>query len=400
MEDLVGTDLIEASLSGVSTDTGRRPKQDTSSETPTPAGKGPPDLTRYGIEFDRTNRVAPGEDLNDQAGTLNVLGPGRHMFREDKRLLPNNGVGIVGAGGPGDVVIETPVDEWTTPLVARCDRDFLLANVTVDQRNDRRTGSALKFLVGDNLQLHDIRFVGEQTDEEWCPQETGNSHFAPHVTDPDGTGDMSGFDWRAHGVVKDYPTGLVPSYIGPSHSGALTIAEPHVEYSAMHSFYASRSNGEVHVRGGLFRNNNNTMLRLSQDSTVKGARFVLDAPPSRFEAPSNREPQSTELLLWERAKWNGSSGGLVEDCEFVVTSEVSSQGTIVVDGSCGEFTARNCRIHNTTQSCRNIVAEERGSNVRGITPPAENWVRVENCTLSGDGRHRLVTDRRGSVDVS
>ena len=358
-------------------------------------------LRRHGIEFDRTNEVTPGETIEDREGTLNLLQPGTHVLHEHKRVVGSGRVGIVGAGDPGDVVLKPAVDTWTYPWVFRGDRDVLIGNFTLNQRDDRRSGIGLKAMVGDGLRVHDLRVRGTMTDEAHCatPGRLNNAAIALGVTDPDGSGVYADCDYRVHAPVEDYPTGTVAHYAGPSHRGTLRVERATVVGSAMHSWYASRSNGEVHVRGGLFKNNSNTNLRLSRDSTIKNATIVIDAPPSKFVAP-NGEAQNVRGIRWERAKWNGSSGGVIEDCRLVCRSPVHGQGLVAVDGSCGELTIRDCEFVNTTEDYRNIVVEEVGSNPRDIEPPEEDWVRVKGCSLSGGGGRPLVTDQRGSADVS
>jgi len=255
-------------------------------------------------------------------------------------------------------------------------------------------------MVGDGLRVHDLRVRGTVTDEAHCatPGRLGGSTIALAITDPDGGGVYADCDYRVHAPVEDYPVGTVAHYVGPSHRGTLHIEQSTTIGSAMHSWYASRSNGEVHVRGGLYKNNSNTNMRLSRDSTIKNATVVIDAPPSTFIAP-NGEAQNVRGIRWERAKWNGSSGGVIEDCRLVCRSPVDGQGLVAVDGSAGELTIRGVEFFNTTDSYHNIAVEEVGSNPRNVKPPGGEWVSVENCSLSGGGGRPLVADQRGSVDV-
>ena len=389
--------MLGTALSGTVVSGGRRVKRDSSKPPRSTAPS--PDLTRYGITFDRINRVAPDEDIDGQEGTLNLLEPGVHELHEHKRLIGNDRVGIVGEAGARETTIRGPVDKWFVPFVARSDDGFLLEDVTFDQRQDNTSGVAIKMFVGDGLEVHDIRFRGRVPNERTSPEAAEGYLMTPHITNPDGMGNLVGIDSRARGIIGDYPVGNGHGYIGPAHRGTMWIRDNHIEGSAMHSYYASRSRGTVHVRGGTFKNNVNTQLRLSRDSTVKGASIVIDAPQSRFRAPNN-EPQNVRGIRWERAKWGGSSGGLIENCEFVCTSEVHGQGLVAVDGSAGELTIRGCEFHNTTDDYRNIAVEAVGKNPRGIEPPGKDWVHVENCTLSGGGGRPLVTDQRGSVEVS
>jgi hypothetical protein len=376
-----------------------RPVDTTIERESPPEDNGGSKLKRHGIEFDRINRVAPGESLRADAGTLNLLQPGVHKLREHKRLIDNNRVGIVGEAGARETTIRGPADRWLVPFVVRSDDGFLLEDINFDQRKDTTSAVAVKMFVGDRLEVHDIRFRGQVPNENTSPENAEGYLMAPHVTDPDGTGNLVGIDSRARGIVGDYPVGNGHGYIGPGHRGTMWIRENYIEGSAMHSWYASRSNGTVHVRGGTFKNNVNTQLRLSRDSTVKGAKILIDAPQSRFLDPDGRK-QNVRGIRWERAKWNGSSGGLIENCRLICRSGVLGQGLIAVDGSAGELIIRGCELHNTTDGYRNIVAEEIGDNYRDTEPPGDEWVRVEGCSLSGGGGQPLVTDRRGSVDVS
>jgi hypothetical protein len=363
---------------------------------PSNSGGGGSGLTRYNIEFDRTNEVEPGDPIQDEEGTLNLLQEGTHVLGGHKRVINSNRVGVV---GDGKVVLKPPEGKWVCPWVFRSSQDVLIANLTLHQRDDRKSGIGFKALVGDGLEAHHIRTRGTMTDEEHCgnPGQLDGSTISFAITNPNGSGVYANCDYRAYGPVEDYPTGISPHYVGPSHSGVLWVNEPTVVDSAMHTFYASRSSGEIHVRGGLLKNNSNTNMRLSRNSTIKGTTIVIDAPQEEFVA-SNGDPQNVRGIRWERAKWNGSSGGLIENCRLVCRSDVLGQGLIAVDGSAGELTIRNCEFVNTTRTYRNIIVEKVGDNRRNVGPPRGNWVLVENCSLTGGGQP-LVTDKRGSTRI-
>ncbi|WP_435075981.1 hypothetical protein [Halococcus sp. AFM35] len=397
MGELSGTTISGTNLAADATARSKPPK---------PAPSDGDDMTRHGVAFDEKHSVEEQSDIKERTGVLNIIESDSLFLGGRTHVEGTNRWGLVGSG---DTTIRTPKRGFAMPLTLRISHGLVLDDLTFDLRDDRETGMGVNAAAGDALELHNLRFVGKQTDEERAPGfegGTGMENLLPHVTSDDGTGHVSNLEITAHGEVRDYPTGCIPVYMGPSHRGTLHVDDPHIETSAMHTFYASRTRGEVHVDGGLLKNNSNTNMRLSGRSTVKNAKVVLDAPRDRFVVPGEHtrsgedEGQSTEGIWWERMKWNGSSGGLIENVDLEVTSEVPGQGLIQIDGSCGEVTIRDCDLYNTTDDYHNIMVDEVGSNVRDIEPPGADWVRVEGCSLSGSGRRPLVKDHRGTVEVS
>lgn len=355
---------------------------------PAPAGQ----KHRHGIEFGEIVQVQPGEDIPVRDGLLCEFPADRYPIGGATII---EGVSRYGWRGIGSTELVAPKGQFQKAFVARhgC-RNILVEGVTFQQRGDKQTGISVRAEADDGLELHDIEFAG-YTPSAADNAAAGTYTFGPAVTASGGEGNLTGLRMLTGSDVVDYPQGTIAAFVGTNSTGTLHVSDAHIENSGSHAFYASKA-ASVHITDSVFKNNVNTNCRLSGDSSLTDSTIVVDAPVSRFTERDTGDTQRVRGVWWENQK-HGASGGLIENVAIEFTSAIRSTGVIQVNGSVGGLTIRDTDIHNSTDA-PNIVVEAIGSGARGKTPRTK-WVRVENCSLSGGGRHPLVDDQRGNVEV-
>ncbi|WP_049901005.1 hypothetical protein [Halococcus agarilyticus] len=368
---------------------------------------------RHGIEFGRVVHAvddlemdpAANEPIDDalptgEGGVLVEFPPGEYLIECQQSVVDTDSWGLRGLGGdPRDVRFYTPKGDWTKAIAFNGGRGFLLENCSFAQRDDHETGTCVAAVCKDELEIRHVRHLGYTPNSIENPQAEENGYcLAPSVTDPDGVGHVVDYVNVGESTVADYPQNTIPVFIGEPSRGTIHVKKCHIENKGSHTLYASKA-AAVKVEGGLFKNNSNTNMRLSgAGSSLRDATIVVDRDPEFFRESDTGEPQNVRGLWWENQK-NGASGGLVENTEFVYTSETRSEGVICVNGSAGGLTVRDCRIRNTTQGVPNVVVDPIGSGVRGNCPPGDEWVRLENVTFTGSGAHPPVEAKRPDVDM-
>lgn len=368
---------------------------------------------RHGIDFEHVvnavedlgmdrNANSPIDDAlpTDESGVLVEFPPGNYLVESTQAVVNTDNWGLCGLGsGPRDVRFHTPQGKWTKALAFNGGRGFLLENLSFAHRSDHETGNCVAAICRDELEIHHVHHLG------YTPNQTENDGIganayclAPAITEPDGVGHVVDYVNVGESTVADYPQNTIPVFIGDSSNGTLYVEQCHIENKGEHTLYASKA-AAVRVEGGLFKNNSNTNMRLSgSGSSLKNASIVVDRDPEFFRESDTGEPQNVRGLWWENQR-HGASGGLVENTEFVYTSETRSVGVICVNGSTGGLTVRDCRIHNTTENVPNVVVNSVGSGARGNQPPGDEWVRLENVTFTGNGKQPPVVANRPNVDM-
>jgi hypothetical protein len=343
--------------------------------------------TRHGIEFDSVRNAVDdlgmdpeGEDPIDDAlasaigdGTLVVFPPGRYLAtREHDYETPIQRFGLLGLGtSRRDVQFVFPKGNEGAPdpadyIFLRIDhedaRDVLLENLTIQQTPDEVTGVGTKFVLADGLRLIDLEFGG------FSPN---TSRHAPsysviaHITDRDGVGVIRRFVSVGGGVVDEYPNRKTPIGAFHDHRGELRIEDAHVEESGSHSVYVSRTRGCVRVLGGLFRNNDNTNIRMSggghprKASWIKGARVEIDlqAAEQLREGERYQNPRGIRVEAGGEHDY-GYHGLLIEDVDVVIESNLDAGGLplLQLEHTHGSTTVRNSRFASAVEAVTPIAA--------------------------------------------
>lgn len=349
---------------------------------------------RHGITFDRTldavadlgmddsgDRAIDGE-LSSAAGdgTLVLFPPGTYRVNEQLTLKDVSNFGIVGSSGTrSDVEFVTNSGNALQWLVAVGGRNHLYENFVMQQTSDQETSFSNVFKLSTGLHVENVELAGFNPRDDIT--DTKNA-MRPHITSRDGVGVIKDFVCTGGGVIDEYPNRRVPIWMGPAHRGELRLVNAHIEESGSHSIYASRTNGCIRVEGGLFKNNDNTNLRLSSGhpdklSWVKGAEVVIDTANAEH-LPDGEHYQNVRGIKVESG-FQGWSGLLIEDCDLVMKSAPASQGLIKVEDNHGAVTVRNTRLHNAITGTPCINVEK--PNYSDVDSPYD--VTLENVSITG-----------------
>jgi hypothetical protein len=391
-------------------------------ETATGAPLDPP-VSRHGVSFDTVVHAVddfgcdptgsdPIDDAIEEAygdGTLLVFPPGEYLVT-DQHVWDRGveGFGILGLGDDRrDVQFVFPAGNAGAPdpddyqfLWVQSGRDHLLENVTVQQTDDKVTSVGTKFVLEDGLRIVDVEMAGFNPNTELHGPSYG---VIAHVTDPDGVGIIRRFVCVGGGVVASYPRRKTPIGAFHDHRGELRIEDAHVEESGSHSVYVSRTRGCVRIEGGLFRNNDNTNLRVSggghptKRSWVKDVRIEVDVDEARHLPPGEQYEEIRGIWVESGGEYEyGHEDLLLENVDAVVRSNGESHDLplLLVEHNHGSVTVRNSRFRSRVEVVEPIdVRSPSGSMDFERTDVTLDAVRVE-CTA------RRVHDEEAAISVS
>lgn len=230
--------------------------------------------------------------------------------------------------------------------------------------------------------------------------------------------DVSGFrfevvDNESRGIVERLVardgaaghTGSVGIWVGYSHAGELYFKDCEIANFPDNGLYASApgyqgpepaGNGPVHVRGGIYKNNNVSNVRLgSTGSSARNVRVVIDEVPPHKDVVNARG-----IRLRQR------DDHLIENCEVVVTADAGvGFGGLVVHSDAGGATIKNSRIRVNKDGVHavNVLRPEdlregptfenvtiEGSAAGGEAVAIRNRTGVEfnKCEIVQDGNSR------------
>lgn len=373
----------------------------TTTSTTAPTTTTPVAPPRFEGRFDRVVDVAAaGADAGgsrDAAGvveavagddTLLLFPPGTYALSRLK-LTDYANLGFVG-DPPGEAQFRPtrPASEIDNRFLQFRDvSDFVFEGIELDYaRSDR--GGAVMVLADGDFAVRDVRIRGKMPDRSH-PDNPAAYRF--DVLDGDARGTVERIVARDGGHDGGNAVGI---YVGKDHAGELVFTDCDIQQFPNNGLYASSpgretdefygADGVVHVRGGLFRNNNIANVRLgTTDSTVRGTRVVVDAVP----------PHPNEANLNVRGiRLRGQHGQVVEDCEIVVGPDAGPGfGGIVFHPANGRATVRNTVIRMDRDDVHAIR----------VFPPSVNepfGSLFENVTVTGaagGGETVLVTARQG-----
>lgn len=379
----------ESPPSGPGTATGSGPSTRPGTTTGSPTGTG----NRPAFQFDTVvDMVADagcdpnGEQPCDAAvrnavdhNTLLEFPPGEYLFAEELTVPWVEHFGIAGTGdGPGAVRFRRPRGASDRVFNVRDSRYVLVANLTMDQTDDTETNAGFVVLSRTGLHVEDVAIVG------YSPP-SGTVDLIADVTRSSGSGRVVRFRSTGGGPVGVYPAGHPVIYSGPQHRGLLQLVDCHVEEggSGGGGVYASRTRGAVQVLGGLFRNNDVAQIRVAgEGSLVRGARVVVDPE----NASHVRGTYDTVRGLWWESGWQGKSGGVVEDCEFVAGSvPTNPRALLQIDGTAGAITVRDSSFELDVPGGAywGVFASPPGVSQMGGPPPRPWDVTLDGVTVAG-----------------
>jgi len=328
--------------------------------------------------------------------TLVSFPPGTYLV--ENTIDPNDvsNWGIRGTGDyHGDVRFVVP-DHEVMDVFTPDGENVLIENVTFDQGPENHTSIGNQVVVTDGLEIHDVEYAGFNPNLH-----TGGTHsLAVRVTDPDGVGVIEGFKHVGPSDFAEDPLhNPIPIWTGGGAKGTLYIRDAHIENGGCHSIYGSKTEGPVRVEGGLFKNCQNTHMRLCGEGTwLKDATVVVDTEHAH---PDNLGEYTASTGIWWESGPYQQTGGLIENCTIVCETSAPNSGLIKIDQTAGAVTVRNTHVHNEVDGVPSIVAQRPGDSPFGWPAPERPWdVTIDSVTISGPGGSDAaleIVGRDGSV---
>lgn len=380
-----------AGLAGCPGDDGPGPETDVSptntstTSTPgtatTPTSRIPPD---YAERFDSiVDITAAGADPSGSRAvddviqsvaaddTLIVFPDGQYRIDELSMPAPDN-FGFFAPSEADSSIVPTegkPNIEW---LLLSDATDFLYDGIDFDFRETGPVGGTVFSGPGD-IVFRNLRVRG---DYETLEQQL----MRIDVTNTDGEALVDNLVASAADKSDVNTTGL---YVGRTHAGEITFRNCQLEGFSDNAIYASPPGGDgdrfdakdgaVHVRGGLFRNNNIAGIRIgSTGSTVKDATVVVDEVP----------PHMGDSLNARGIRLRGKRDQLIENCRIVYGPDAgATTGALTLNGANGHATIRNVSIEMNSDSTRAILA--KSPEITGNVSPTFDNVSITGTAAAG-----------------
>ncbi|MHC3379725.1 twin-arginine translocation signal domain-containing protein [Haloarcula sp. H-GB5] len=284
----------------------------------------------------------------------------------------------------------TPASEQQSLMAFEGVEDLLLEGLAFDFS---RTGfgNTLRVIANGDFLVQDIGLRGQLPDQDRTTPHVG---FRFDVRDPDATGVVRDVTAPDGGHQGGNGVGIL---VGKDHAGTLRFENCTVANFPNNGLYASapgRSSqsytgrdGVVHVKGGLYANNNIANVRLgSTGSTAHGVTVRVDSVPPH---------PSLEKLNVRGIRLRAQSGQFVSDCDITITSDAGPGfGAIVYHPDHGSSTVRNTTIHVDKDEYNAVRA------VNGDSGGTEAPITLQNVSITGDaagGTAVVIADRDRTV---
>ncbi|ELZ28511.1 hypothetical protein C474_15434 [Halogeometricum pallidum JCM 14848] len=377
-------------------------------------------MTRHSISFERTVDAVADLGLDPDEGTvvddaLAAVDPGTRVefptgrYLIDSCWIRSDNVGLVAADGANPVFVpaEPTADSEDWTLLLKTGGDHVVSGFEFDFTQEGYGGSLRVMPPDGDFHIQDVRVRGIAPDSV--------DGLAVAVDDPDGVGtverfyarDGSGYDSSSHGI-----------FVADSHTGRLNVVDCEVWNWSDNGLYASspgyvgsyngtetndRGDGEVHVLGGVYKNNNIANVRIgTTGSSVKEVTIVNERNPSGDTWDSRgydimpRSGSEPDPVVNARGIWlTNRTGLLVEDCDINMEAGRAS-GAVVVGNSVGAAVVRDTRIRVTSSDVGQVIS---------VGSPDIQWddthITFSNVSVTGYGGSRgaavRVRGRGGTV---
>ncbi len=342
--------------------------------------------------------------------TLLQFPAGEYKITEKNVIFDKTNLGFLGIG---DVRFTVP--EWFNEKMFVIERGtgLLFENIDIDQTAYAAT-PGLHLAADDDLQIHDVEFIGQGLNPNNEPQECGNEkiegcHTNEPVTDalypivrsPDGVGVVRNVVARNAGYMGTYTR--IGVWIGVSTEGTLRLEDCEFEEFSGNGVYGSRTYGVVQVEGGLYKNNDVSQVRIgSLGSYVENAVIDVDANDTR--SPNPWDALNQRGIWFESRKYAGNNPE-VRNCDVFITATPNSSGGVVTSSTVDDFSVTDTRIGIDADGVRGVsgyapsdeghTAVLRGVSITGSASYSQaiflknhpNSV-IEECCIHQEGASR------------
>ncbi|WP_237561142.1 hypothetical protein [Halococcus sediminicola] len=375
-------------------------------------------FTRRGIRFERSVDMVRDagcdpsgnepcdQQIRDAADSFTLLRfpPGEYLITEKNVILDETNVGFL---GEGDVRFTVPKNYNEKMLIVDRGTGVLFENIDVDLRAAGATPGLL-FGADDDLEVHDVEYIGQGIHPDSDPRGQGNGNpavtyaFYPIIRSSDGTGTVSNVVAKNAGLMGAYNggNGRVGVWIGLSHKGTVTLESCRFEGFPNNGLYCSRTGGAVQVEGGVFRNNDITQVRLSNtDSHVKDA--VISADFDNSDSPNPGDTLNSRGVRFEAGRY-GYGGAHVENCDIGIISTPNSSGGVVVGSDGADHSVLNTRITVEEDSIRGFYAKAPTGYGSRDPPPKPHDAELRDVSVTGGANNTsaIRIDQRDDSVVS
>ena len=283
--------------------------------------------------------------------TLFEFRSGRYFMDEQFRFSDFTNLGFVGSDA---TIVPASYHAFEGP--PRCFKlgtyyapgtGLLVDGLTFDI-TERHTGvRAIQAQVADDLVVRDVSVDGVYDTATWGP-----ALF--DIIDPNGEGtverlripDGGRYTENVPGDIWVGPTGILVSQY---HRGRITLRDCELGGFPDNGLYACRGTGQVHVRGGEYRNSNVASIRLGGNgSSIVGTRFVVD---------KNRRLDRNQRAI----RLDQDDDLRVEDVH--ITLERPNGHAIIVQNKVGAAEIRDAKIEILNAPAQGVVVSPRAGAV-------------------------------------
>ena len=392
LEDDERTPTTEDATPPTTTDTGttgtETPDSDTE-EIPTSTGE---------IQFDRVLDAVDdlgcdpsGEQPCDSAiagsltnGTLVKFPAGRYRF-ERGHQFPE--IARLGFHGEGSVTF-VPPKGFNGKLIGMMGDYGSFRGIDIDVRAENTT-AGIRATTKSGFLVEDVEFIGrgQHSDDQVV------NALSLAVKNPDATGTVRHVTARKGSAIGHYKdgNGRVAMWIGHRHRGHITVENSHLEEFGNNGIYASRNRGSTEVKGGFFRNNNISSVRLGGGGNVlRDATIVIDVDKYTGPKTNVETDYNTRAIVIEQGPYDKTGRVRIEDTDIKMRNADRTQGSIVAWPS-----GNGPRIERTT-----IESEvDWAPAIRGLSPlPRVTLVErpflINETTITGAGNHGSAMEFR------
>ena len=310
--------------------------------------------------------------------TLLAFPPGTYGI-DPVEIYGRRQFGLVGVGDDPTRIVPTSGNCRGANPYLRFDgiESLTLDSLTFDFR-DEGTGGPVHFLLEGESVIRDFTFAGS------CLEQI--SMMRVEVLDEDGSAEF--LNLQTQNVDAD--DSLTGVYVGANHAGDVIFRDCLLLDFSDNALYASApgeadgADGDVHVIGGEYRNNNIAGVRLgSTAATARDVRVVVDG-----QTPGNGNLNARGFRLRNRADQ------VIEDCEIAFAGNAANSfGAIVFHPDNGGGVVRNTGIRME----RNNVPAIKAFPVDGPTDTAPQF---EWLVVGGNAENGATVDIEGRDETT
>ena len=336
------------------------------------------DLTEFGLDASGGGSLAAAVADAAVDGRLLYLPPGRYPLQEALNL---SGVGRFGLVGNDATVAARPESTETLFFVESGDDDgsVFLDSLRFDVGADAVTSRVIDARARDRLGIRDVSVEGRF--------DGGRGAVRVDVTDPNGSGVVSGLSLRDGAVTDSTATGC---YVGDEHRGSIAFTDCRIEGFPDNGLYATPERGRVVVDGGYYANNGVSNVRVRNGSVVRGVRVRCDVGDRELE-------NMRGIRLSNDAPTADAEPTVVEDVVVEMVDVTGSDGAITLGEEVAAAEIRNATVVVHADDVHALWAKTPHESLQAA---GASSLRCEGVTVTGgaaEGVAVQIDDRDGSV---